>query len=180
MNSFLLIMENFFRSLDWNLVIAGFGIIFIFTLMVYLILIIVSSYQNRRKALNVSLPVLDDYGNNVLSEPQFKELKELSLELVSSDDDVINELENKNNDKSFLTALTLETKKYIPVENEEINMPEVKEDNYEVINLDKEKFATKRTKQTLDKIRKIAQADGKEIEYEDVMFDNIGDGEGII
>ena len=162
--SILNTIKNFIEIQDWRLIVAGFGMIIIFVLMVYLLSLIVLSYQRRRDAVQVSLPEIDSSGLvNHDSVDKFKEANPLEVELISSDDDnVIND--NLNIDDSlFLTALTVETKKFIPLAQEDMDMPEIGEIDYEGIKMKMEAEAEQRRKERLQRLKEIAKSDEQDL-----------------
>lgn len=157
-------IKNFIEIQDWRLIIAGFGMIIIFVLMVYLLSLIVLSYQRRRDAVQVSLPEIDSSGLvNHDSVDKFKEADPLEVELISSDDDnVVND--NLNIDDSlFLTALTVETKRFIPLAQEDMDMPDIGEIDYEGIKMKMEAEAEERRKERLQRLKEIAKSDEQDL-----------------
>lgn len=162
--SILNTIKNFIEIQDWRLIVAGFGMIIIFVLMVYLLSLIVLSYQRRRDAVQVSLPEIDSSGLvNHDSVEKFKEADPLEVELISSDDDnVVND--NLNIDDSlFLTALTVETKRFIPLAQEDMNMPDIGEIDYEGIKMKMEAEAEERRKERLQRLKEIAKSDEQDL-----------------
>lgn len=136
---------------DWKLVVAGLGMLVIFLLMVYLLSLIVISFQRRKAAVSVSLPDINTYNKKDDNLKQFEELKVFEVELIAPDEYVV-EAEPKDNEELFVTALSIETKKYIPKSDEKIEMPEVGEIDYEAIKMEK-------TKDAINRLKKIAKAD---------------------
>ena len=162
--SILNTIKNFIEIQDWRLIVAGFGMIIIFVLMVYLLSLIVLSYQRRRDAVQVSLPEIDSSGLvNHDSVDKFKEADPLEVELISSDDDnVVND--NLNIDDSlFLTALTVETKEFIPLAQEDMDMPDIGEIDYEGIKMKMEAEAEQRRKERLQRLKEIAKSDEQDL-----------------
>lgn len=157
-------IKNFIEIQDWRLILAGFGMIIIFGLMVYLLSLIVLSYQRRRDAVQVSLPEIDGSGL-VSHDPvdKFKEANPLEVELMSAEDDnIVND--NLNVDDSlFLTALTLETKRFIPLSKEDMDMPDIGEIDYEGIKLKMEAEAEERRKERLQRLKEIAKSDEQDL-----------------
>lgn len=148
-------LKNFFVIQDWKLVVAGLGMLVIFLLMVYLLSLIVISFQRRKAAVNVSLPDINTYDKKDDNLKQFEELKVFEVELITPDEYVIEE-EPKDNEELFLTALSIETKKYIPKSDEKIKMPEVGKMDYQAIKMEKTR---ERTQSALDRLKRIAKAD---------------------
>lgn len=183
MSNFITTIITFFENLDWKLVTAGFGIVIIFTLIVYLLVIIVTSLQSRRAAIKVSLPDINNYNNTGSDVSEFEEIKDMSIELINSDDDKIDDkIDNSNikdNEDSFFKALSLEAKKYIPKSTFKINMPEIGKINYEAIIKEKKEKSKKQTKKDLERLKKIAKADAESVLLESNLTDNIKTG-GII
>ena len=136
---------------DWKLVVAGLGMLVIFLLMVYLLSLIVISFQRRKAAVSVSLPDINTYNKKDDNLKQFEELKVLEVELIAPDEYVI-EAEPKDNEELFVTALSIETKKYIPKSDEKIEMPEVGEIDYQAIKMEK-------TQNAINRLKEIAKAD---------------------
>lgn len=149
---------------DWKLVVAGLGMLVIFLLIVYLLSLIIISFQRRKAAVSVSLPDINTYDKKDDNLKQFEELKVFEVELITPDEYVI-EAEPKDNEELFLTALSIETKKYIPKSDEKIEMPEVGEIDYEAIKMEK-------TKDAINRLKEIAKADEE-------SFIDINDG-GVI
>ena len=82
----------------------------------------------------------------------------------------------KNNDDSFLTALTIETGKYIPKSDNHVNMPEISEKiDYEKIRQQKARESEDRQKQELERLKEIARAD-----EEQVTDENSNDNGGVL
>lgn len=158
-------IKNFIEIQDWRLVVAGFGMIIIFVLMVYLLSVIVLSYKHRRDAVQVSLPEIDSSGLvSHDSVDKFKEADTLEIELISSDDDNVVVNDNFNIDDSlFLTALTVETKTFIPLAQEDMNMPDIGEIDYEGIKMKMEAEAEKRRKERLQRLKEIAKSDEQDL-----------------
>lgn len=136
---------------DWKLVVAGLGMLVIFLLMVYLLSLIVISFQRRKAAVSVSLPDINTYNKKDDNLKQFEELKVFEVELIAPDEYVI-EAEPKDNEELFVTALSIETKKYIPKSDEKIEMPEVGEIDYQAIKMEK-------TQNAINRLKEIAKAD---------------------
>lgn len=136
---------------DWKLVVAGLGMLVIFLLMVYLLSLIVISFQRRKAAVSVSLPDINTYNKKDDNLKQFEELKVFEVELIATDEYVV-EAEPKDNEELFVTALSIETKKYIPKSDEKIEMPEVGEIDYQAIKMEK-------TQNAINRLKEIAKAD---------------------
>ena len=115
---------NFFKNLNLKIVTAGFGLIVIFGLIIYLLLIMVRSLQIRKAALKVRLPAIDGYGNEAFTTPEFKEPKTFEVELIDSNEKVIQDSKPVD-EKAFLTSLTFEAKSYIPSDEEILDMPRI-------------------------------------------------------
>lgn len=144
-------LKNFFVMQDWKLVVAGLGMLVIFLLMVYLLSLIVISFQRRKAAVSVSLPDINTYNKKDDNLKQFEELKVFEVELIATDEYVV-EAEPKDNEELFVTALSIETKKYIPKSDEKIEMPEVGEIDYQAIKMEK-------TQNAINRLKEIAKAD---------------------
>lgn len=172
-------MRDFFSTQDWKLVIAGFGMITIFILIIYLISLIVISFQNRKEAVNIKLPDINTYNNNIEVKKQFEDAKVLEVELISAEQDVVKNAQLKDDENLFLTALSIETKKYIPATIEDIDMPQVGEIDYEAIKLEIAEKAREKDMSTLSMLKKLAQADELETLEENFIDININDGGAI-
>lgn len=168
-------MEAFFASQNGKLVIAGLGMITIFILIIYLMSLIVISFQNRQEAVNIKLPDIDTYNKNTEVEKQFEDAKVLEVELISAEQDVVKNPQPKDDENLFLTALSIETKKYIPATMEEIHMPQVGEIDYEAVKLQKAERERDKDTSTLSMLKKLAQADKLETLEEKFIDMNGGD-----
>lgn len=118
------IFFNFFRNLNLRIIIAGFGIVAIFGLIIYLLLIMISSLQERRAALKVRLPIIDGYGDEAFTEPQFTEPNVFLVEMIDTNEKVVQDSKPVD-EKAFMTTLTLEAKTYIPNDEEVLDMPTI-------------------------------------------------------
>lgn len=123
----MLIIGTFLKGMTVKGLIAGLGITVIFSLIVYLLMIMVFSYQSRRAAVKVRLPAIDGYGEDAFSMPEFKEPKQFIVELIDLNEDTPQN-SKPNDEVKFISALTLETRKYIPTEQENIIMPKIEID----------------------------------------------------
>lgn len=121
---------NFFKNLNVRTITAGFGIIAIFGLIIYLLFIMIRSLQDRRAALKVRLPAIDGYGDEAFTEPQFTEPNMFLVEMIDANEKVAQDSEPID-EKTFMTTLTLEAKTYIPNDEEIIDMPTIKEKIYD-------------------------------------------------
>jgi len=167
-------IKNFFEIMDWKLVIAGFGMLFIFLLIVYLISVIVISFQKRRDQVNVKLPDIDTYDKAESKGQKFKEVKKLEVELINQNDDVvIKESNNKGNYDYFIQALSIETRKLFPSTLSFPSMPKIKAIDYETI---KRENIEKNQKENIEKMKKLAEEDNREIPEDHLinMQDNGG------
>lgn len=167
-------LKSFFTIQDWRFIIAGLIMIAIFLLIVYLLSVIVISFQKRKAAVNVSLPDIDSYNKKDKIVKQFEESEDLEVELIDANDDVIKE-EAKNNENLFMTALSIETGQYIPKADDKIDMPEIGDIDYETIKIQKTEKAKEKTKKKLERLKKIAKADEEGVVEE--KFINIDDGD---
>lgn len=166
-------IKNFFEIMDWKLVIAGFGMLFIFLLIVYLISVIVISFQKRRDQVNVKLPDIDTYDKEESKGPEFKEVKKLEVELINPNDDVvIGENNNKGSYDYFIQALSIETRKLFPSMLSFPSMPKIKAIDYEAI---KKENIERSQKESFDKMKKLAEEDDREIP-EDRLINMQGNG----
>lgn len=119
-----LITGAFFKPMSVKLFIAGLGLTVIIALIIYLLMIVVFSYQERKQAVSVHLPAIDSHGVQAFSKPEFKSQKEFLVELVDLNEEITQDT-NIKDDESFLAALTLESRKVILDSNKIIKMPEV-------------------------------------------------------
>lgn len=164
------ILNDFFYVMDWKLVVAGLIMIVIFSLIVYLIVLTALSFQRRRAEVGVSLPDINKYTGSENNSTQFERLTELEVELIEDDEIDDSDIPTANED-SFFAALSLETRKYIPKPNLDLDMPEVEVIDYEAIRREK-------AQGELERIRKIAKADEQDI-IEESLIDN-KDSEGLV
>lgn len=163
-----------FVSQNGKLVIAGLGMITIFILIIYLISLIVISFQNRQESVNIKLPDVDTYNKTTEVKKQFEDAKVLEVELIDAEQDVVRNPQPKDDENLFLTALSIETKKYIPATVEEIHMPQVGEIDYEAVKLQKAEID--KDASTLSRLKKLAQAD--KLETLEEKFIDINDYDG--
>lgn len=121
-------IKMFFEQIPMNLLIAGLAIAIIFAMIVYLLMILVFSYKQRKQAVGVHLPKIDSHGAEAFTSPEFKEPKQFSVELVDLNEDAPQNSKPKD-DKQFLTALSLETKRLISDNNKNVIMPKIDNQN---------------------------------------------------
>lgn len=117
-------IKMFFDQISMSLLIAGLAIVVIFALIVYLLMILVFSYKKRKQAVGVHLPKIDSHGSEAFTKPKFTEPKQFSVELVDLNEDAPQNSKPKD-DKQFLTALSLETKKLIIDNSKSVVMPKI-------------------------------------------------------
>lgn len=156
-------IQGFLSMLDGKFTAAIVFMLIIFVVICYISFVMISSVKKRNAAVKVKLPDLDQQGVIDTSGNQF-EKKEITVELVNTADDVVEEY-NGNNDKSFLEALTISTGSYIPEDEKSIkvDLPEVGEFDYEELRKQKEKQIEeekmKREQANLEHLKELAQAD---------------------
>lgn len=156
-------IQGFLSMLDGKFTAAIVFMLIIFVVICYISFVMISSIKKRNAAVKVKLPDLDQQGVIDTSGNQF-EKKEITVELVNTADDVVEEY-NGNNDKSFLEALTISTGSYIPEDEKSIkvDLPEVGEFDYEELRKQKEKQIEeekmKREQANLEHLKELAQAD---------------------
>ena len=156
-------IQGFLSMLDGKFTAAIVFMLIIFVVVFYISLVMISSVKKRNAAVKVKLPDLDQQGVIDTSGNQF-EKKEITVELVNTADDVVEEY-NGNNDKSFLEALTISAGSYIPEDEKSIkvDLPEVGEFDYEELRKQKEKQIEeekmKREQANLEHLKELAQAD---------------------
>lgn len=156
-------IQGFLSMLDGKFAAAIVFMLIIFVVICYISFVMISSVKKRNAAVKVKLPDLDQQGVIDTSGNQF-EKKEITVELVNTADDVVEEY-NGNNDKSFLEALTISTGSYIPEDEKSIkvDLPEVGEFDYEELRKQKEKQIEeekmKREQANLEHLKELAQAD---------------------
>lgn len=172
MNNVLDAVIKFISIQDWRLVIAGFGMIVIFLLMIYLISLIVLSFQRRRDAVDVKLPDIDNQYGEKDKKATFKEIESLEVELVDSNEDLINTDRKDHNEEAFLTALSLESKRFVPLDYKKFEMPVLGEIDYESIKRRMEAEAENKIRENLERLRKIAESD--ERDFVDMSLINNG------
>lgn len=163
MNNILDTVKQFISIQDWRLVIAGFGMLVIFLLMIYLISLIVLSFQRRRDAVDVKLPDIDKEVSEDDNKEKFKEAESLEVELIDSNDDVVNSDKTDINDELFLKALTIESKQFIPLTYKGLDMPEVGDIDYESIKSKMEAEAEDRRRESLERLKQIAKSDEQDL-----------------
>lgn len=151
-------IKNFLTIQDWKLLTAGFVMVLIAIVMIYLISLIVLSFRRRREAVDVRLPEIDNSGN-MKSEHKFKENNDFEIQLVDYEDDIGETQDLGINENLFIKALSMETKRYISTNKDEVDMPEVGEIDYKGIKLKLENEAREREKDKSERLRQIAKAD---------------------
>lgn len=122
------ILENitgFFANVDSKLLVAGALMLLIAGLIIYIITIIVFSLKERTELSKVRLPKIDGVGEDSITVPQFKSVLPLDVELIQDERGIKMGGDTKNDDV-FLAALTMESGRYIPIE-EDLTMPEIPE-----------------------------------------------------
>lgn len=117
-NNFL----SFFNNVDSKLLIAGALMILISILIIYITTIIVFSLKKRLEFSKIRLPMIDGVGEDSITKPQFKSVMPLEVELIINEDNTLLST-NKNNDDSFLSALSMEAGIYML--HKQINMPDI-------------------------------------------------------
>lgn len=156
-------IQGFLSMLDGKFAAAIVFMLIIFVVICYISFVMISSVKKRNAAVKVKLPDLDQQGVIDTSGNQF-EKKEITVELVNTADDVVEEY-NGNNDKSFLEALTISAGSYIPEDEKSIkvDLPEVGEFDYEELRKQKEKQIEEekmeREQANLEHLKELAQAD---------------------
>lgn len=149
MNKILDSFQLFFGTLDWKLLTAAIVMIIIIIISIYILVMTALSIQRRRIAIKVSLPNLETSTNNKKRAPQFENNKNLEIELVNPENDIINKHSENLKDSYFIQALTMESKQYFPTKEDIIDMPEAEEYEY-----NKEENRRKQ-----EHLREIAKAD---------------------
>lgn len=156
--------SSFFSMVDSKFAIAILIMIAMIFLVSFIVFFMILSIKKRSEAVKVKLPNLDSQGKVMKKDPEFKQEEKIVVELIDSEDDSIQEY-NKNNDKSFYSALSMSTGSYIPKEDKEIEveMPEVEEVDYEEIKRKKEvemkEEQARRERENLLHLKELAKAD---------------------
>lgn len=158
-------LTNFTKMINMKFVIATIIMLIIFLVICYLLLLIVQSIQKRSDAINVKFPPIDSYGE-IESKDQFDVDREITVELVNSEDDVIDETVEGDEDL-FLSTLSTEVKKPILNADEiQVSMPEVGEIDYEKIKKEKkEELKIARAEQdraNQERLKELALADSEQ------------------
>lgn len=115
---------SFLGNIDNKLLIAGALMLLIFGLIIYILTIIVFSLKQRAEFSKVRLPRIDGVGEDSITNPQFKSVLPLDVEIIQ-DEGNIRMRKNAKNDEAFLAALVMESRTYIP--NKELEMPDISE-----------------------------------------------------
>lgn len=154
--------KDFFGIVEGKFVIATVVMSVIILLIIYLLFVVTVSFRKRKEALSIHLPDINEHGEIVKEEAGFNETEEVTVELIdASEDEVFND-DVKVDDKSFLTALTMETGVFISDDettNSKVIMPNVGEIDYEQIKDEKRK---EKEQEVINHLRKVAQADSEE------------------
>lgn len=174
---------DFFRSLDWKLVLAASIMTLLVIIGISLIYMVFRAIKFRREALKVTLPdiySIDNESNRI--KPQFKENEDLSIELVDSEQDKksINK-EVKPNNGFFDKTLTMETREYIADETIIADMPEIEEFDLEEFKKQRFESAARKSEEQAEKLRQIAKSDeeGSDYELKELLSSNIGGDENL-
>lgn len=176
-------MSDFIENTNWTYVFAGLFMLLIFSIVIYIILILYTTIKKRRALLEVKLPEIDKRGIVEETEPQFDKERAISVELISAEEDESIKGENREYDENFFKALSLETGIKISEDDfVKLDLPEVGELNFEEIKRKKqeeiEKAKEEREQANIEHLRELAKAD-EEIEMivpeEDVSGDKTED-----
>lgn len=153
--------KDFFGMVEGRFIIATTIMIIIALVVLYLLFLIAVSFRKRREAINVKLPDIDGRGEVVNETPSFTEKEEITVELIDSDEDEVSDTDVKTNEEAFLTALTIETGKFIADDNNnlDLKMPEVGEIDYDRIKEEKRK---EKEQEVINRLREIAKADNQD------------------
>lgn len=154
--------KDFFGMVEGKFVVATVIMSIITLLVIYLIFLITTSFRKRRDALNIKLPDINENGQVIEKEARFKGNKEITVELIDTNEDGAFHSDVKTDEKVFLTTLTVETREFIPDDEtvtSKLNMPEVGEIDYEQIKEEKRK---EKEQEFTNHLRKVAQADNEE------------------
>lgn len=157
-------LTDFTEMINVKFVIATVIMLIIFLVICYLLLLIVQSIQKRSEAINVKFPSIDDYGEGH-NKKQFNEGKEITVELVNSEDDVVKEKVELDEDL-FLSALSSEIRKPLIDDELQISMPEVGEIDYDKIKKERKKelevARLEQERASQERLRELALADNED------------------
>ena len=175
MNGIIGSIKNFFHVLDFRLIMSGLLMIIISALIVYVFIVAIGAFKERREAIKVSLPNVDDIGKSGPTKVQFKDIDDFAIELIETETDENNYKETVEGENQFLTALSIETGQFIPANNIEANMPEVGEIDYEEIKQRKAKEEQEKSNKELQRIREFAMVDneGEVVAIEDELMSDM-------
>lgn len=104
----------------------------------------------------------------------------MGIELINPEEDRIDDVEPVDNEDLFLTALSIETGKYIPKDSESVEMPKVGEIDYEEIKRKNKEKADKQSKEDLARLKEIAKADGEGELIEEELIKKMNKSEGVL
>lgn len=148
---------------EGKFVIATVAMIVIFFIICFLLFLIVTSFQRRREAVGVQLPIIDERGVEIERASSFSAIEDLTIELIDAEeDDAVSDNNIVTDDREFLTALTMETGQYVSddtITTSSMKMPEVGEIDYEQI---KEDRRLEKEQEAVDRLRELAEADSQE------------------
>lgn len=154
MQKFAETMAQYFLVLDKSVVIAGILMLMMFVLIVYVLSVAAIAFRKRKEAISISLPDIEKE-SEIENKAQFKESEDISIELISPEEDnEINEV-NIDNEDTFLTSLVLETGQFVSKVDTDVDMPIVGE-------LDEEAILNKKDQDRREKL----ENDAKERELE--------------
>lgn len=158
--------RDFFGIVNSRYIIAAVIMTIVSVVVIYIISMVVTSFMKRRKTVAVELPDVNVATGNVVEEAEAFSVNEeeaITVELIDSSEDEVEDEIKESNDKAFIEALTIETGELIVEDEGNVDMPEVGEIDYDKIKEEKQE-------EVIERIRQIAKADEDLNEIEEIML----------
>lgn len=158
--------KDFFGIVNSRYIIAAIVMTIVSIVVIYIISMVVTSFMKRRKTVAVELPDVNVATGNVVEKAEAFSVNEeeaITVELIDSSEDEVEDEIKESNDKAFIEALTIETGEIIVEDEDNIDMPEVGEIDYDKIKEEKQEEA-------IERLRQIAKADEDLNEIEEIML----------
>lgn len=158
--------KDFFGIVSGRYIIAAIVMTIVSVIIIYIISMVVISFMKRRETVAVELPDVNVATGNVVEEAEAFSVNEeetITVELIDSSEDEVEDEIKESNDKAFIEALTIETGELIVEDEGNVDMPEVGEIDYDKIKEEKQEEA-------IERLREIAKADEDLNEIEEIML----------
>lgn len=158
--------KEFFGIVNSRYIIAAVIMTIVSIIVIYIISMVVISFMKRRETVAVELPDVNVATGSVVEKAEAFSVNEeetITVELIDSSEDEVEDEIKESNDKAFIEALTIETGELIVEDEGNVDMPEVGEIDYDKIKEEKQE-------EVIERIRQIAKADEDLNEIEEIML----------